>query len=128
MMLNFFIQDNLIKFDDAPPGNLSDYFWLASFPMLASAIFSLLVWRLWNGKKWYVLSLYYLSIFVILLIVGFVLYFSGIILYFNSINGDIAFEIGVWLVILYGIFSAPAQLVNIIIIGIVGKFILKKFH
>lgn len=112
----------IIQIDAAKP-NLTDCFALASIPTLVYAIFSVLVWRLWNGKKWYSLSLYYLYIFVILLLVLFVSDF----IFSSSSSYLIGWGLIICLII-YVIFLAPAHLVNIIIIGIVGKFILKKFH
>ena len=87
-------------------------------PVIISAIVLFPVWKLWNGKYWYSLSLLFLCAITITYFLLFILSF----VYVCEITYAIA-----WLCIIFYIYCAPANLVIAGAIGLTGKYLVDRF-
>lgn len=85
--------------------------------VIAFAITLFPVWKLWNGKSWLSLSLLFFCAITIVAAVLFILS--------NIVVGDSAFVIA-WIGIIHYILGAPANLVNAVAIGLIGKYFVNR--
>lgn len=86
--------------------------------VIAFAITLFPVWKLWHGKSWLSLSLLFFCAITIVAAVLFILS--------NIVVGDAAFVIA-WIGIIFYILGAPANLVNAVAIGLIGKYFVNRF-
>ena len=86
--------------------------------VIAFAITLFPVWKLWHGKSWLSLSLLFFCAITIIAAVLFILS--------NIVVGDAAFVIA-WIGIIHYILGAPANLVNAVAIGLIGKYFVNRF-
>lgn len=86
--------------------------------VIAFAITLFPVWKLWHGKFWLSLSLLFFCAITIVAAVLFILS--------NIVVGDAAFVIA-WIGIIHYILGAPANLVNAVAIGLIGKYFVNRF-
>lgn len=86
--------------------------------VIAFAITLFPVWKLWHGKSWLLLSLLFFCAITIVAAVLFILS--------NIVVGDAAFVIA-WIGIIHYILGAPANLVNAVAIGLIGKYFVNRF-
>lgn len=86
--------------------------------VIAYAITLFPVWKLWHGKSWLLLSLLFFCAITIVAAVLFILS--------NIVVGDAAFVIA-WIGIIHYILGAPANLVNAVAIGLIGKYFVNRF-
>ena len=87
-------------------------------PVIIFAIILFPVWKLWNGKSWYSLSLLFLRAITITYLLLFILSF----VYVCEITYAIA-----WLCIIFYVYDAPANLVIAGAIGLIGKYLVNRF-
>lgn len=86
--------------------------------VIAYAITLFPVWKLWHGKSWLLLSLLFFCAITIVAAVLFILS--------NIVVGDAAFVIA-WIGIIFYILGAPANLINAVAIGLIGKYFVNRF-